>query len=105
MLFLNALAILLSFVALAIAVTYPFTKRFFALPQAVPRRRFRLRHPDGLRGDPVAPAARVLGAARGQLFYAFAYDTEYAMVDRDDDARLGMRTSALTLGPLRRGAR
>jgi 4-hydroxybenzoate polyprenyltransferase len=97
-LFLNWLAIALSFVALAITVTYPFTKRFFALPQAYLGVAFGF-------GIPMAYAATqmrlpgecwVLFAAN--LFYAFAYDTEYAMVDRDDDARLGLRTSALTLG-------
>ena len=97
-LFLNWLAILLSFVALAITVTYPFAKRFFAMPQAYLGVAFGF-------GIPMAYAAIqfrlpaecwVLFAAN--LFYAFAYDTEYAMVDRDDDARLGLRTSALTLG-------
>jgi 4-hydroxybenzoate polyprenyltransferase len=97
-LFLNWLAILLSFVALAITVTYPFAKRFFAMPQAYLGVAFGF-------GIPMAYAAIqfrlpvecwVLFGAN--LFYAFAYDTEYAMVDRDDDARLGLRTSALTLG-------
>lgn len=97
-LFLNVYAIALSFVALAITVTYPFAKRFFALPQAYLGVAFGF-------GIPMAYAAIqwrlpaacwVLFAAN--LFYAFAYDTEYAMVDRDDDARLGLRTSALTLG-------
>jgi 4-hydroxybenzoate polyprenyltransferase len=98
-LFLNVYAIALSFVALAITLTYPFGKRFFALPQAYLGVAFGF-------GIPMAYAAIqwrlpaacwVLFAAN--LFYAFAYDTEYAMVDRDDDARLGLRTSALTLGP------
>jgi len=97
-LFLNRFAIALSFVALAIAALYPFTKRFFAFPQAILGIAFGF-------GIPMAYAAIqgrlplecwVLFAAN--LFYAFAYDTEYAMVDRDDDARIGIRTSALTLG-------
>lgn len=97
-LFLNWMAIALSFVALAIAASYPFTKRFFALPQAYLGVAFGF-------GIPMAYAAVqfrlpvecwTLFAAN--LFFAFAYDTEYAMVDRDDDARLGLRTSALTLG-------
>ena len=97
-LFLNRLAIALSFAALAIAALYPFTKRFFAFPQAVLGIAFGF-------GIPMAYAAIqgrlplecwVLFAAN--LFYSFAYDTEYAMVDRDDDARIGIRTSALTLG-------
>ncbi len=97
-LFLNPLAIALSFAGLAIAVLYPFTKRFFALPQAMLGVAFGF-------GIPMAYAAIqqqlplecwLLFAAN--FFYAFAYDTEYAMVDRDDDARIGIRTSALTLG-------
>jgi 4-hydroxybenzoate polyprenyltransferase len=97
-LFLNWLAILLSFMGLAIAAAYPFTKRFFALPQAFLGVAFGF-------GIPMAYAAIqwrlplecwILFAAN--ICYAFAYDTEYAMVDRDDDKRLGIRTSALTLG-------
>lgn len=97
-LFLNRFAILLSFVALAIAAVYPFTKRFFPLPQLVLGVAFGF-------GIPMAYAALrealpwecwVLLAAN--ICYSFAYDTEYAMVDRDDDAKIGIRTSALTLG-------
>src|SRR6185503_7023057 len=97
-LFLHWFAILLSFIALAISVSYPLTKRFFAMPQAYLGVAFGF-------GIPMAYAA-VQGHLPGEcwalfaanLFYAFAYDTEYAMVDRDDDARLGLRTAALTLG-------
>ncbi len=97
-LMLNRLALLLSFVALGIALTYPLSKRFFALPQLYLGIAFGF-------GIPMAYAAVqnrlpaecwVLLAAN--VCYAFAYDTEYAMVDRDDDAKIGMRTSALTLG-------
>jgi len=97
-LYLNRLAITLSFLGLAIAATYPYSKRVFALPQAYLGIAFGF-------GIPMAYAAIqerlplecwLLLAAN--VFYAFAYDTEYAMVDRDDDARLGIRTSALTLG-------
>jgi 4-hydroxybenzoate polyprenyltransferase len=97
-LMLNRLALLLSFVALAIAVSYPLTKRFFAMPQLYLGVAFGF-------GIPMAYAAAqdrlpaecwVLLAAN--ICYAFAYDTEYAMVDRDDDAKLGLRTSALALG-------
>ncbi|MDH4324927.1 MAG: 4-hydroxybenzoate octaprenyltransferase [Betaproteobacteria bacterium] len=97
-LMLNRLALQLSFVALGIAVTYPLTKRVFALPQLYLGVAFGF-------GIPMAYAAIqnrlplecwVLLAAN--VCYAFAYDTEYAMVDRDDDARIGMRTSARTLG-------
>ena len=97
-LYLNRFALLLSFLGLAMAATYPYTKRFFALPQAYLGIAFGF-------GIPMAYAAIqerlpiecwLLLAAN--VFYAFAYDTEYAMVDRNDDAKLGIRTSALTLG-------
>jgi 4-hydroxybenzoate polyprenyltransferase len=97
-LFLNRFAILLSFLGLAVAATYPYSKRFFSLPQAYLGIAFGF-------GIPMAYAAVqqrlplecwLLLAAN--VFYSFAYDTEYAMVDRDDDAKLGIRTSALTLG-------
>jgi len=97
-LLLNPLAIALSFVALAIAVAYPFTKRFFAVPQLVLGVAFGF-------GIPMAYAA-VQGSLPAECWlllaanvcYSFAYDTEYAMVDRDDDAKLGIHTSALLLG-------
>ena len=97
-LFLNRLAIVLSFVGLAIAASYPYSKRFFSVPQAYLGIAFGF-------GIPMAYAAVqrdlplecwLLLAAN--VFYSFAYDTEYAMVDRDDDAKLGIRTSALALG-------
>ncbi len=97
-LYLNALAIGLSFVALAIAWSYPFTKRFFALPQAYLGIAFGF-------GIPMAYAAiqnrlpwECWALLAANVCYAFAYDTEYAMVDRDDDLKLGIRTSAITLG-------
>jgi 4-hydroxybenzoate polyprenyltransferase len=88
----------LSFFALAVAIVYPFTKRFFAIPQAVLGIAFGF-------GIPMAYAA-VLGFIPveawilfvGNIFWAIAYDTAYAMVDRDDDLRLGLRTSAITFG-------
>src|SRR5678815_5622282 len=97
-LFLNRFAILLSFLGLAIAATYPYSKRYISLPQAYLGIAFGF-------GIPMAYAAEhrhlplecwMLLAAN--VFYSFAYDTEYAMVDRDDDAKIGIRTSALTLG-------
>jgi len=97
-LFLNWRAIALSFVALAIAWSYPFTKRFFALPQAYLGIAFGF-------GIPMAYAAiqgrlpwDCWALLAANVFYAFAYDTEYAMVDRDDDLKIGIRTSAITLG-------
>jgi 4-hydroxybenzoate polyprenyltransferase len=95
---LNDLTKELSFFALALAIIYPFTKRFFAIPQAV------LGIALGF-GIPMGYAA-VLGFIPleawilfiGNIFWAIAYDTAYAMVDRDDDVRLGLRTSAITFG-------
>jgi 4-hydroxybenzoate polyprenyltransferase len=97
-LFLNRLAILLSFVAVAIAVTYPYAKRVFPFPQAYLGIAFGFGIPmayAAVRGELPVECWLLLAA---NVFYSFAYDTEYAMVDRDDDARIGLRTSALTLG-------
>ena len=95
---LNALTIELSIAAVVIAAVYPFTKRFFALPQAVLGVAFGF-------GIPMAYAAHINNLPTvawmllaANIFWAIAYDTEYAMVDREDDKKLGIRTSALTLG-------
>ncbi len=97
-LFLNPLAILLSLAALFLAASYPLTKRFLAVPQAYLGIAFGF-------GIPMATAAQLgtLTATAGLLlcanvFWAIAYDTEYAMVDRNDDLRIGIRTSAITFG-------
>ena len=97
-LLLNRLTVWLSVVALAVAVTYPFFKRFFAIPQAYLGIAFGF-------GIPMAFAAtlgHVPQAAwwllTANIFWAIAYDTEYAMVDRDDDLRIGIRTAAITFG-------
>jgi 4-hydroxybenzoate polyprenyltransferase len=94
----NAAAIAWSFAALAIALVYPYAKRFVSMPQAVLGIAFSF-------GIPMAFAAvqsRVPTLAwvllLGNLFWVLAYDTEYAMVDRDDDLKIGMKTSAITLG-------
>ena len=94
----NSETILWSFVALAIAIGYPYAKRFVSMPQAVLGIAFSF-------GIPMAFAAvqsRVPLLAwvllLGNLFWVLAYDTEYAMVDRDDDLRIGIKTSAITLG-------
>ena len=97
-LFTNRFTILLSVAALAVAATYPFTKRFFALPQAYLGIAFGF-------GIPMAYAATLnrlpaesWALLAANVFWAVAYDTEYAMVDRDDDAKIGIRTAALTFG-------
>ena len=94
----NITAIAWSFAALAIAIIYPFAKRYVAMPQAVLGLAFSF-------GIPMAFAAvqsRVPLFAwvllLGNLFWVIAYDTEYAMVDRDDDLKIGMKTSAITFG-------
>jgi 4-hydroxybenzoate polyprenyltransferase len=94
----NAAAIAWSFAALAIAIAYPYAKRFVAMPQAVLGVAFSFGIPmafAAVRGE-VPLLAWVL--LLGNLFWVLAYDTEYAMVDRDDDLRIGIKTSAITLG-------
>jgi 4-hydroxybenzoate polyprenyltransferase len=105
----NASAIALSFPALAVTLLYPYAKRVLGMPQAVLGVAFSF-------GIPMAFAAALGGSTFGwralnaavppqawglllsNLFWVLAYDTEYAMVDRDDDLRIGMKTSAITLG-------
>jgi 4-hydroxybenzoate polyprenyltransferase len=95
---LNRLTVLLAFVGAFLAVSYPFTKRFFAIPQAYLGIAFGF-------GIPMAYAAQLdrvpLDAwvlLLANIFWTIAYDTEYAMVDREDDRRIGIRTSALLFG-------
>ena len=95
---LNMLTVLLSVAALAIAVIYPFLKRFFWMPQAWLGIAFGFGIPMAFAAQlgNVPPLAWALLAAN--VFWTIAYDTEYAMVDREDDARIGIRTSALLFG-------
>lgn len=95
---LNWLAVSLSFVALGLTVIYPFLKRFFPFPQAWLGVAFGFSIPMAYAAQLgyVHHSAWVLLAAN--VFWAIAYDTEYAMVDRDDDARLGLKSSAILLG-------
>ena len=94
----NTATVMWSFAALVVALVYPYAKRFVSMPQAVLGVAFSF-------GIPMAYSA-VLGSIplqawalmAGNLFWVLAYDTEYAMVDRDDDLRIGMKTSAITLG-------
>ena len=115
----NAATIAWSFAALAVTIIYPYAKRFFAMPQAVLGVAFSFgipmafaavgggdSMPSSVQGGDsfsflavqgsVPPLAWVL--LLGNLFWVLAYDTEYAMVDRDDDLKIGMKTSAITLG-------
>ena len=95
---LNALTKQLSVAALIIAGTYPYFKRFFAIPQAYLGIAFGFGIPMAFAAiqDTVPAAAWVL--LIGNVFWAVAYDTEYAMVDRDDDLKIGIKTSAITFG-------
>jgi len=97
---LNGLAIRLSFAALAVAAIYPFTKRFFWMPQAWLGVAFGFGIPMAFAAltATVPPLAWALLGAN--VFWTIAYDTEYAMVDRDDDVKIGMRTSAILFGRL-----
>ena len=94
----NAAAITWSFAALGIAIVYPFAKRYVAMPQAVLGVAFSFGIPMAFAAvqSRVPPLAWLL--LLGNLFWVIAYDTEYAMVDRDDDLKIGMKTSAITLG-------
>jgi 4-hydroxybenzoate polyprenyltransferase len=87
-----------SFAALAVTLAYPYAKRFVSMPQAVLGVAFSFGIPmayAAVRAD-IPTQAWLLWM--GNLFWVLAYDTEYAMVDRDDDLRIGMKTSAITLG-------
>ena len=105
----NPPAILLSVAALVVTVGYPFAKRFVAMPQAVLGVAFSFGIPMafaaaqggrdwGLEGIASAVPPHAWWLLLGNLFWVLAYDTEYAMVDRDDDLRIGIQTSAITLG-------
>jgi 4-hydroxybenzoate polyprenyltransferase len=94
----NWVAVAWSVPALLVTILYPFTKRFFAMPQAVLGIAFNFGIViafAAVRGE-VPAMAWLLWL--GNLFWVLAYDTEYAMVDRDDDLKIGMKTSAITLG-------
>ena len=94
----NKTTIMLSFVALFLAFTYPFTKRFLAVPQAYLGVAFGFSIPMAFAAvnDYIPPLAWILLAAN--VFWAIAYDTEYAMVDRDDDVKIGIKSSAIFFG-------
>jgi 4-hydroxybenzoate polyprenyltransferase len=94
----QAAAVWMSVPAVLVAIAYPYAKRYIAMPQAVLGVAFGF-------GIPIAYAAvrgevpwQAWALMVGELFWVLAYDTEYAMVDRDDDLKIGMKTSAITLG-------
>ena len=94
----NALVLMLAGVALFLAITYPFTKRFFPLPQAYLGVAYGFGIPMAFAAaqNSVPPAAWLLLLAN--VFWSLAYDTEYAMVDKNDDIKIGIHTAALTFG-------
>jgi len=95
---LNTLTKQLSVLAVLIAASYPYFKRFFALPQAYLGIAFGFGIPMAYAAvqNTVPISAWILLLAN--VFWSLAYDTEYAMVDRDDDLKIGIRTSAITFG-------
>lgn len=94
----NTATIAWSFAALAVAIFYPFTKRFFSMPQAVLGVAFSFGIPMAFASVQGQVPALAWWLLLGNLCWVVAYDTEYAMVDRDDDLRIGIRTSAITFG-------
>lgn len=95
---LNTLTLLLSVPAVLLAGSYPYTKRFLAIPQAYLGIAFGFGIPmafAAIQGSVPAVAWWLLLA---NIFWCIAYDTEYAMVDRDDDIQLGIHSSALFFG-------
>lgn len=95
---LNTLTKQLSVAAVIIAASYPYFKRFFAIPQAYLGIAFGFGMPMAFAAiqNSVPPVAWLL--LLGNVFWAVAYDTAYAMVDRDDDLKIGIKTSAITFG-------
>jgi 4-hydroxybenzoate polyprenyltransferase len=85
-------------VALALAAAYPYTKRFLALPQAFLGMAFSFGIPMAWVAERGSVDAEGWLFFAGNLFWVMAYDTEYAMVDREDDLRIGIRSSAITFG-------
>jgi 4-hydroxybenzoate polyprenyltransferase len=94
----NRTTVLWSFAALATAVVYPYAKRVVSMPQAVLGVAFSFGIPMAFAAVQSEVPLLAWTLLLGNLFWVLAYDTEYAMVDRDDDLRIGMKTSAITLG-------
>ena len=94
----NTAAIQWSFAALAVTLIYPYAKRYVSMPQAVLGVAFSFGIPKAFAAVQSDVPLLAWGLLLGNLFWVLAYDTEYAMVDRDDDLKIGMKTSAITLG-------
>ncbi len=96
----NRVTIVWSFAALAVTLVYPYAKRFVSMPQAVLGVAFSFGIPMAFSAVQASVPLVAWLLMAGNLLWVLAYDTEYAMVDRDDDLRIGMKTSAITLGRL-----
>ncbi len=94
----NSLTVAWSFAALGVTLVYPYAKRFVSMPQAVLGVAFSVGIPMAYAAVRMSTPPQVWWLMLGNLFWVLAYDTQYAMVDRDDDLRIGMKTSAITLG-------
>ncbi len=94
----NAATIAWSVPALAVTLAYPYAKRFVSMPQAVLGVAFSMGIPMAFTAVGREVPWLAFWLVLGNLFWVLAYDTEYAMVDRDDDLKIGMKTSAITLG-------
>lgn len=92
------LVIWLSIPAVFLAASYPFTKRFFAIPQAYLGIAFGFGIPMAYAAHQGSVPAEAWWLLLANVFWAVAYDTEYAMVDRNDDLKIGIKTSAITFG-------
>ncbi|MFM9912699.1 MAG: 4-hydroxybenzoate octaprenyltransferase [Methylophilaceae bacterium] len=95
---LNKLTVLLSLPALFLAASYPFTKRFFVIPQAYLGIAFGFGIPMAFAAETGAVPALAWWILLANVCWALAYDTEYAMVDRDDDVKIGIKSSAVFFG-------
>lgn len=95
---LNTLTKQLSVAAVVIAASYPYFKRFFAIPQAYLGIAFGFGIPMAFAATQGTVPATAWWLLVANIFWAVAYDTEYAMVDRDDDLKIGIKTSAITFG-------
>lgn len=94
----NPLTIGLSFAALLLAVCYPFMKRYIPIPQLVLGMAFSWSIPMAYAAQANALPAVAWLVFLANLLWTIAYDTEYAMVDRDDDLKLGLKSSAILFG-------
>jgi 4-hydroxybenzoate polyprenyltransferase len=94
----NTATVAWSVLGLVLSLVYPYAKRHVSMPQAVLGVAFSFGIPMAFAAVTESVLWQAWALMAGNLFWVLAYDTEYAMVDRDDDLRIGMKTSAITLG-------